>query len=190
MDKLSGLVLDHYDDVKGEILKSIFPTMAAVPEIIKEAHALTQAERCTLPLDVFALELVEGSVHLRKYACIDAGNTALSVEYFLKTAAKLPVEAQKVAAANLVTACGWYGIVPPVALEKLALELGPVPSLALSIVSPTASTLLNAVNTAKGTKKEWAKRKLEAKAHGAEVAPSLLDKNTLVPETPKMLPLL
>ena len=65
--------------------------------------------------------LKDQDVTLRKYACIDSGNTALAVEYFMKTAHKLPLEAQKVAAENLVTACGWYGIEPPEALQKVAL---------------------------------------------------------------------
>jgi len=44
----------------------------------------------------------------------------LSVEYFLKTAHRLPVEAQKVAAQNLVAACGWYDIEAPEELQKIA----------------------------------------------------------------------
>lgn len=124
MQKLSGLVLDVYDDIDGEVLRSIFPTQEDVPNLIKEAHYLHPEERDDLSSDAFALELVDGDTAMRKFACTDSGNTALSVEFFLKTGHKLPVEAQKVAAANLVTACGWYNIEPPELLEKVALGLG------------------------------------------------------------------
>jgi len=121
MQKLSGLVLDVYDDPDGEVLREIFPTYARVPEVIKEAHALSQEERAELPDDLYALVLIDEDTVLRKLACVDSGNTALSVSYFLKTAHKLPDEAQKTAARNLITACGWYGITPPGDLEKIAL---------------------------------------------------------------------
>jgi hypothetical protein len=120
MEKLSGLILDVYDDTPGEVLKGMFPTMESLPEIIKTAHHVTPEEREQLPDDVFALILHDGPVELRKYACVDKGNTCLNVEYFLKTAHKLPAEAQKVAAANLCTACDWYGIEVPEPLRVLA----------------------------------------------------------------------
>jgi len=128
MEKLSGLVLDIYDDPKGDILKSVFPTLESVPGLVKEAHQLTQEDRDRLPDDAFALILEQGGSELKKFATVDAGNTALSVEYFLKTGHKLPVEAQKVAAHNLCVACGWFGIEPPEELQKVAqgrgLQLG------------------------------------------------------------------
>jgi hypothetical protein len=132
MEKLSGLVLDIYDDSSGEVLRSIFPQEAGVPDLIKEAHYITPEERDALPDHVFSLVLHNDGTCLRKYACTDPGNTALSVEYFLKTAHKLPTEAQKVAAENLATACGWYGIEPPEQLQKIALGLMTAASLALS----------------------------------------------------------
>ena len=123
MQKLSGLVLDIYDDPSGDVLREVFPTYEGVPDLIKQAHALTPEESSGLPDDVFSLVLEDGDTTLRKFACIDPGNTALAVEYFLKTAQKLPVEAQKVAAQNLVTACEWYDIDPPEQLTKVALGL-------------------------------------------------------------------
>lgn len=137
MQKLSGLVLDIYDDGEGEILRSIFPSHAVVPDIIKEAHYLKPEERAELNADAFALELVDGDVELRKFACTDPGNTALSIEYFLKTGHKLPVEAQKTAAANLITACGWYDIEPPEQLEKVA--IGAMGALMGAMVLPGAA---------------------------------------------------
>jgi hypothetical protein len=112
MDKISGLILDIYDDPNGEILKTSFPTPNALPEIVKHAHALTQEERNNLPDDSFALILTQDGREFKKFATIDAGNTALSIIYFLKTAHKLPEDAQKVALNNLCCACEQYGIDP------------------------------------------------------------------------------
>lgn len=108
MNKLSGLILDVYDDVRGELFRTIYPTRTEVPELIKSAHFLTEVERRSLPDDVFALVLRDGDVTLRKFACIDPGNVALSMLYFEKTAHRLPDEAKKVAAKNLLVADGWY----------------------------------------------------------------------------------
>lgn len=108
MQKLSGLILDVYDDRKGELFKSIFSTRDEVPELIKSAHLMTEEERRALPDDVFALVLHDGDVTLRKFACTDPGNALLSMLYFHKTAHKLPLEAQKVAAKNLLVADGWF----------------------------------------------------------------------------------
>jgi RsiW-degrading membrane proteinase PrsW (M82 family) len=52
--------------------------------------------------------LVENGQKMRKYACIDAGNTALHMLYFLKVAHQLPEEAQKVASARLYHAYEMY----------------------------------------------------------------------------------
>lgn len=119
MEKLSGLVLDVFDDPKGEVMKQVFPTFDSIPEVIKEAMPLPSTDRDKLPDDVFALVLHNGDTVLRKYACVDEGNTCLHIEYFLKTAHKLPVDAQKTAASNLLTACGWYNINPPTELRRL-----------------------------------------------------------------------
>lgn len=120
MEKLSGLVLDVFDDPGGEVLKQLFPTTDDLPEVLKTAMPLTAVDRSKLPDDVFALVLQDGDVTLRKYACVDKGNTCLNIEYFLKTAHKLPEDAQKVAADNLFEACRWYDIEPPEDLKKLS----------------------------------------------------------------------
>lgn len=127
MEKLSGLVLDAYDDrtVGCEVLKSILSDHPGdqLSELVKEAHDITNEERGRLPDEAFALVLVDGAVELKKFATIDSGNTALSIEYFLKTGHKLPEEAQKTAANNLVVAAGWYGLEVPEQLTKVALGL-------------------------------------------------------------------
>jgi hypothetical protein len=140
MDSLSGLVLDVYDDVGGNVLRALYPNFDDIPATVKTAAVVSGAnlgER--LPDDVFALVLVNNGEKLRKYACIDKGNTILSVQYFLKTAHKLPAEAQKVAAENLKVACGWYDLEVPEPLEKVALGL------------QTALTAAMAVPIARGT---------------------------------------
>lgn len=108
MNKLSGLILDVYDDVRGELFREIFPTKAEVPELVKSAYLLTEEERRALPDDVFALVLRDGDVTLRKFACIDSGNVALSMLYFEKTAQRLPYDAKMRAAENILIADGWY----------------------------------------------------------------------------------
>ena len=162
MKKLSGLVLDHYDDADGEVLRSLFSSTAEVPDLIKHAHYVAPEELAKLPSDVFALELIDGPVVLRKFACVDPGNTALSVEYFFKTANKLPEEAQKVAAQNLVTACGWYGIEPPAQLQKVAVGLG------------TLATMAMAPTVIKDTKKQIDQNMATARASGGAVNPEAL----------------
>jgi hypothetical protein len=127
------------DDHDGAVLRSVYPTFEDIPETVKEAHSLSAEDRRTLPDDVFALVLLNNGESLRKYACIDEGSTVLSVAYFMKTAHKLPAEAQKTAAENLVTACGWYGLESPEPLQKIALGLG------------TALTALTVPSVIKGT---------------------------------------
>jgi hypothetical protein len=124
MLKTSGLILDAQDDVEGAVLREVYPSIDLVPETIKTAHVLQPDEREALPDDLFALILTgENETTLRKFACVDRGNTELSMQYFLKTAHRLPVEAQKVAAANFMKACTWYDITPPEEISKIAIGL-------------------------------------------------------------------
>lgn len=113
-------IIDLDDDPSGSILKSKIPSFDAIPDFIKTAEKLTSQERDKLPDNVFALVMLDGGQKMRKYACVDKGNTALSVIYFLENRDRLPEEAQKVAAANLKIACGWYDMTPPLELSKVA----------------------------------------------------------------------
>jgi len=108
MDKLSGLLLDVYDDKSGTVFRELFPDRGDVPELIKGARLLSEDERRLLPDNVFALVLHDNDVTLRKFACTDPGNVALSMVYLQKNAHKLPLLAQKVAAENLLIAERMY----------------------------------------------------------------------------------
>lgn len=120
----AGIVLDLYDNPQD--LKTIFTSVDVIPDSVKIAHRLSSDELASLPDDAFALVLLNDGDRLRKFACIDEGNTILNLGYFFLHGHKLPDEAQKTAAANLQVACGWYGIEVPEDLEKVALGLGTV----------------------------------------------------------------
>jgi len=124
--RTSGLVLDIYDDFQGQTLRSLYPSFSDIPEQVKTARALGSEDRAALPDDVFALVLENDGQKIRKYACVDEGNTTLSVQFFLKNAHKLPVEARIRGAENLKVACAWYNIAPPPELEKIALGAAPI----------------------------------------------------------------
>lgn len=113
------MILDFYDDPQGTVLKSKIPTHNAVPDFIKTAEHLGDRFD-SLPDDVFALVMVDQGVKMRKYACVDKGNTALSVLYFIENHDRLPENAVKVAAVNLLAACEVHDIVPPLPLCELA----------------------------------------------------------------------
>ena len=114
-------IYDVYDD-GGRLLLEIYGSPEGIPEFLKTASV--DVDQNT-PSNLFALVMVEGETILRKYAMADRANTAASVIYFSKTKDNLPVEAQKVAAANLLHACTHYGMAPPVFLVKLADNANP-----------------------------------------------------------------
>ena len=114
--KFAGVTLDWYDD-DGVTLKRKFPTVASLPGIIKSAAVRSKE---LVPNDDFALMMVDRGHVYRKYACQDPGTTAMSVIYFMEHGDKLPEEAQKTAAKNLVESCVTHGLMPPAALTKVA----------------------------------------------------------------------
>src|SRR5512144_2972417 len=120
--KTAGLVLDFYDD-QGEILKSKCPTPEHLPEAVKTAHFLRPEERDVLRDEAYALILHNDGAQLRKFACVDEGNTVLSTMYFMETADRLPIEAVKVAAQNLIAFNEEFGLPAPDFL-KMAVETG------------------------------------------------------------------
>ena len=146
MKKLSGLVLDRYDDVDRSIRS---PTIEAFE---KTAHVFTKDELGRLPDETFALILQDGDVVMKKFSMADEGNLGMSVDYFLHTGHKLPVEAQKEAAASLLQGLEWYELEMPQkrTLEKIALGIGSLIGGALVVpgAAREASNNLKAVQGA------------------------------------------
>lgn len=120
MLKLAGATIDSYDD-GCETLRQVFPSLDQVPEAIKTASF---KPREALANEDFALVAVDEGRVFRKYACYDAGNTMMSVVYFMEHGHKLPEEAVKVAAANLTRACLKFDLVPPAVMVKQARIFG------------------------------------------------------------------
>lgn len=147
MLKLSGLVLDRYDDVD-HTLKSVWTEIFE-----KTAQVFTHDELSRLPDDTFALILQDGDVTMKKFSMADQGNLGLSIEYFLENGHKLPVEAQKVAAANLLKGCQWYGLViepdRDELLQKVALGVGTI--LGATMIPGVAREAKNNLTAAQGT---------------------------------------
>jgi hypothetical protein len=120
MRGIAGYVVDQYDDVRGEILSTRFPTTAVLPEVIKTAHRLSGDEHSNMPDDAFALVLFDQGNKMKKFAMVDRGNTALSVVYLLEQGYLLPPEAVKTAAVNLINACEHFEITVPALLKEAA----------------------------------------------------------------------
>lgn len=118
MIKTAGVVHDFYDD-QGAFLKAKLAG-AEVPESIAEAVVLSPEEHDALPDNAFAAVIQNGEETLRKFACVDKGNTLVSALYFLENRAKLPAAATMKIAHNLVEACRFFEIVPPPQLLKEA----------------------------------------------------------------------
>jgi hypothetical protein len=100
--KTAGVVFDFYDDPDGRILREAFPSPEELPEIVKTAHILTPEERDVLRDDGFALILQNEGKIFRKFACVDPGNTLLSLLYFEKTGGLLPEDVQAEAYSGIV----------------------------------------------------------------------------------------
>lgn len=118
--KTAGVVLDFYDDLPGAHFKKAFPLPEELPECIKTAHILTPEEREVLRDDAYALVMSDSGKVLRKFACVDEGNTVLSVLYFMENADKLPAEAVKTAAENLFAFCEEFGLPVPSKVKTAA----------------------------------------------------------------------
>jgi hypothetical protein len=120
MKRLSGYVFDTYDDVDGQVLRSLVENPSTLPPFVKTAARLTPAQVGSLSDDHFALILFDGTDKLKKFATVDKGNTTLSVLYLLKQAHLLPPDAVKTAARNLIGALQMHGLSVPDELEKAA----------------------------------------------------------------------
>lgn len=110
--KTAGVVFDFYDDPTGQLVRSVFPEASVLPQEVKTAHILSSEERDVLRDEAYALVMLNEGHSLRKFACVDAGNTLLSMLYFEKTAELLPDEARGVAATNLQHFCAEFDLEP------------------------------------------------------------------------------
>jgi hypothetical protein len=135
MEKLSGLVLDRYD-LDGEGRRSLCGSIPGYEDLDKCAHVFTPDELQRLPDETFALIIEDSGTVLKKFSMADAGNTGLSVIHFLENGHKLPEEAQKVAAANLIRGCGWYHI--PISDELQKIAFGAMGLINAALVAPGA----------------------------------------------------
>jgi hypothetical protein len=88
--------------------------------LVKTGSIMSKDQINRLPDRLFALVMEKDGHVIKKYACPDAANTALSLGYFDHNWKDLPLPAAKTAAANLATACDWYGIDKPKHLEKIS----------------------------------------------------------------------
>jgi hypothetical protein len=114
--------MDFYDDTEGVLLKSKVPHNR-LNQLVKEGQVLSVSERDSLPDRLFALIMDGPEGRMRKYACSDGTNTALSVIYFMENWKDLPASAVKTAASNLISFCDCYDMKPPKQLEKLSIGL-------------------------------------------------------------------
>lgn len=121
--RLTGLVLDIYDDPQASMLRGAFAS-EPLPVKLASMPFLEPDQLAQLPDRLFALVADNDEETVRKYAMHDAGHVLSSLVYFMECGGCLPESAQQKVAANLVNACAWYDLDPPEPVVKLALGLG------------------------------------------------------------------
>lgn len=186
----TGSIIDFYDDPHGQVLKEKVAS-ADLPDYIKEAQHLDQAVRDRLPDEAFAVVMFDRGEKIRKYACVDKGNTALSTLYFMENSHKLPEEAQKVAAANLVRSCEHHGLDVPLQLVKAASMIDPAQKAlrrALAKLSPSPENLGKAEKIvrqltpeSKKVMKQWTSGRLEKSKGMLETFRKMTKKSSVNP---------
>ncbi len=118
---LTGVILDIYDDPKAVVLLEKLAGRE-LPKELGDSELLEPTKLASMPDRLFGLVATNAGETVRKYAMHDAPHTTTSVLYFLSQYELLPASAQKVAAQNLIEACGWYGLEVPELLEKIAID--------------------------------------------------------------------
>jgi hypothetical protein len=118
---LANLVLDIYDDPRGEVLVNALDRLGlTLTEKVASSKLASQDELARLPNRLFALVTSDG---MRKFAMHDEAHLQTSILYFLEASSRLTDEARVKVATNLVNACAWYDEVePPIALVKIAVS--------------------------------------------------------------------
>lgn len=113
--QLSGVILDQYDDLQGGVVRQrLRPS-----DVPTEWYTSKLASPEELLDEEFALILLQDGKAFRKYATASPADTSLSAFYFLRCGAKLPKEAQKIAAQNLRSSLLIHGYGVPEAIENL-----------------------------------------------------------------------
>lgn len=128
--------MDLYQD-NGELLKR---TLAgkSVPDYIKSALYLPDEKRASLTDDDFAYVGPEG----RFLPTIDAGNTAISVIYFLEGDG-VPKHAMQKVASRLLEACSRFGLQPPPQLVEASAQ-PPAIEKAATVIDPSREDIIKA----------------------------------------------
>lgn len=115
------MIIDFYDDL-GEAfflhLQGNDP-----PELLKEASWAEPND--LLDRDYAVILVSEEGQELRKFACHDAGNTAMSMWYLAYFKDELPAAVTKVAAVNLAVAADAYGLEVPQEIFDLNVDVAP-----------------------------------------------------------------
>lgn len=114
----AGVILDPQDDPHGLVLREAFGSPRSYPQFFQKTAAAEDVSQ--LPDEAFALILTDQGRRLRKYAMHSPEACQKSATYFMLCGARLPEEAQKVAAYNLAQTLFHYDIRPPVQMLKLA----------------------------------------------------------------------
>lgn len=118
--RISGVILDIYDDPKGQVLVSLLDGHP-LPEKLASSRLLEPDELAALPDRLFGLVADDGARQIRKYAMCDEPHLMTSILYFMDQGGVLPHDTQQKVAANLVNACAWYDMDPPESLVKRAM---------------------------------------------------------------------
>ena len=114
MFKLANQVIDIYDDTSKE-------GMLKLAKLNPTCNVISAEERAKLGDHDFALTVItKKAAKLNRYPIYDTDSTWLSNQYFDMYSHRLPVEAQKIAAQNLMVACAKFKVAPSDAIVKLA----------------------------------------------------------------------
>lgn len=102
MNKIANAMIDFHDDNSCEVLRAI-----SIPEEYKSAEIKKKEEYTK-----FALDLISNGQSLSKFPIDDPAITWISMNYFDKTASKLPIVARQIAAQFINDACEKFDIEP------------------------------------------------------------------------------
>lgn len=110
---LKNKIIDFYDDAAGMVAREVLEKVASAGDILTQPIP-THDELKGLHNNEFALVYVDSTQEVyRKFPVDSAASTALSAEYFSKTASQLPDQAREVAGSCLKIACIAYELEVP-----------------------------------------------------------------------------